>query len=231
MKLILTIQKNRLFSTFAFALVLQMCFTATVTAADSFNNTETNMTVQSITGKVMDADGEALIGVNVLVKGTDRGTITDIDGSYTIDANPGDVLVFSYVGFRDQEVVVGSEGSYNVTLDADGKLLEEVVVIGYGTQKKSHLTGAISKVSADDLEALPLARVDDALVGRVSGVNIAATEGEAGSAPTIRIRGTGSMVASSDPLIVVVGKSQLLKDHVPCTFLDDSLTQCFTMSM
>jgi TonB-linked SusC/RagA family outer membrane protein len=90
-------------------------------------------------------------------------------------------------------------------MQIDGLVMDEIVVIGYGTQKKSHLTGAISRVSADDLAQLPVSRVDDALVGRVSGVNIASTEGEAGSAPTIRIRGTGSMVASSDPLIVVDG--------------------------
>jgi TonB-linked SusC/RagA family outer membrane protein len=174
-------------------------------ATESLNSIESEKIIKAITGKVVDADGLALIGVNILVKGTSNGTISDIDGSFTLDANPGDILVFSYVGYSDQEVTVGDGNDYSVTMQVDGLVMDEIVVIGYGTQKKSHLTGAISRVSADDLEQLPVSRVDDALVGRVSGVNIAATEGEAGSAPTIRIRGTGSMVASSDPLIVVDG--------------------------
>jgi len=187
------------------AVVLQMSFSTNTLATEAFANVESTIAVKSITGKVMDSDGTPLIGVNILVQGTTNGTISDLDGSFTLDANDGDVLVFSYVGYEEQSITVGADNSYNITLLTDGKVLDEVVVIGYGTQKKSHLTGAISRVGADDLEALPVARVDDALVGRVSGVNIAATEGEAGSAPTIRIRGTGSMVASSDPLIVVDG--------------------------
>jgi len=205
MKLISNIQKNRLQYILAMAVVLQMSFSTNTLATEAFANVESTIAVKSITGKVMDSDGTPLIGVNILVQGTTNGTISDLDGSFTLDANDGDVLVFSYVGYEEQSITVGADNSYNITLLTDGKVLDEVVVIGYGTQKKSHLTGAISRVGADDLEALPVARVDDALVGRVSGVNIAATEGEAGSAPTIRIRGTGSMVASSDPLIVVDG--------------------------
>ena len=205
MKIILNNQKNHLRYFLMLGIVFQMCFSTTAFATENLNSTKSEKTVQAITGTVVDADGLALIGVNIMIQGTSTGTISDIDGSFTIDANPGDILVFSYVGFAEQTVTVGADTSYNIVLAADGKLLDEIVVIGYGTQKKSHLTGAISRVSADDLEQLPVARVDEALVGRVSGVNVSSTEGEAGSAPTIRIRGTGSMVASSDPLIVVDG--------------------------
>lgn len=170
-----------------------------------FLSSTSSLNAQTVSGVITGDDGDALIGVNVLVKGTDVGTITDIDGSYVVRANPGDVLVFSYVGFKETEMVVGDDGNMSFELAADSETLDEIVVIGYGTSKKSHLTGAISKVDNKDLDRLPVARVDEALVGQVSGVNIAATEGEAGSAPTIRIRGTGSMTAGASPLIVVDG--------------------------
>jgi TonB-linked SusC/RagA family outer membrane protein len=163
------------------------------------------LNAQNISGMVTDDKGEALIGVNVLKTGTLIGSTTDLEGRYEIEAGPGDVLQFSYVGYVSQEIAIIDQTALNVVLISDAQQLDEVVVIGYGSQKRSHLTGAISKVESKDLNQIASARVDDALVGRVSGVNIQATEGEAGSAPTIRIRGTGSMVASSDPLIVVDG--------------------------
>jgi len=159
----------------------------------------------TIQGHIDDETGQPLIGANVFVKGSDVGTITDIDGNFEIQASPTDMLVVSYVGYADQEIAVGNQTQLTFAMSAAGQQLDEIVVIGYGTSKKSHLTGAISKVDNDDLDKIPVSRVDEALVGQVSGVNIAATEGEAGSAPTIRIRGTGSMTASANPLIVVDG--------------------------
>ncbi|MEM9918448.1 MAG: TonB-dependent receptor [Bacteroidota bacterium] len=162
--------------------------------------------VKQITGVVTSAeDGLPMIGVTIRVKGTSSGTITDTEGRFSLDVDEGTILVLSYTGFREQEFLVGASTTINIVMEPNVATLDEAVVIGYGTSKKSHLTGAISKVTNKDLDQIPIARVDDALVGRVSGVNIAATEGEAGSAPTIRIRGTGSMVASSSPLIVVDG--------------------------
>ena len=169
-------------------------------------------------------DGQPLPGVTILVKGTDRGTITDLDGKYNIDAEEGDVLVFSYISFKTQEVAVSGTSAMAIVMETDVAQLDQVVVIGYGSSKRSHLTGAISKVSSKDLNQLPTARVDDALVGTVSGVNIQATEGEAGSEPTIRIRGTGSMVASSAPLIVVDG---LVVDNDFLTALDMNDVESF----
>ena len=160
---------------------------------------------QNITGTVTDNQGEPLIGVNVLKTGTLTGTTTDLNGKYEIEAGSGDILQFSYVGFISQNIAIVDQVTLDVILVSDAQQLDEVVVIGYGSQKRSHLTGAISKLENKDLGQIAAARIDDALVGKVSGVNIQATEGEAGSAPTIRIRGTGSMVASSDPLVVVDG--------------------------
>ncbi|GAA5225169.1 SusC/RagA family TonB-linked outer membrane protein [Membranihabitans marinus] len=160
---------------------------------------------QTISGTVNDEAGLALIGVNVLVKGSGSGTVTDFDGNFSVQASPSDVLVFSYIGFLEQEIEVGNETNLSITLSENATAIEEVVVVGYGTQKKSHLTGAVSKVENKNLDQISVARVDDALVGQVSGVNIQATSAEAGAAPTITIRGFGSVNAESGPAVVIDG--------------------------
>ena len=163
---------------------------------------------ESITIKgtvVSGIDNIPIPGVNVVILGTTTGTSTDFDGNYQIQASAGDVLQFSYLGFKTKLVTVGSQTLVNVALEEDRSELDEVVVIGYGTQKKSHLTGAISKVTNENLDQIAVSRVDDALVGQVSGVNIQATNAEAGGAPTITIRGFGSITADSGPAVVVDG--------------------------
>ena len=165
-------------------------------------------TVLRVTGTVIGADdGLPLIGATVLVKGEsgDIGTTTDIDGKFELDVNPTDVLVISYTGMQTQEVPVDSRTSINVLMRTAASLIDEVVVIGYGTQKKSHLTGSISKVENKNLDQIAVARVDDALIGQVSGVNIQASSAEAGAAPTITIRGFGSVNAESGPAVVIDG--------------------------
>ena len=159
----------------------------------------------TVTGTVVDENGEGIPGVTVLIKGTTNGVITDIDGNYSVSAGADEILVFSYIGFETQEITVGGRSLIDVALSVDVEELEEVVVIGYGTQRKSHLTGSISKVVNDDLHQIPVSRVDDALIGQVSGINIQATDGEAGAAPTITIRGVGSLAGDATPLIVVDG--------------------------
>lgn len=162
--------------------------------------------VISVTGKVTSAeDGEALIGVAVSIKEKNTGVTTDIDGNYSIKAEENDILVFSYIGMKMQEVPVNGRTSIDVVLNPDAEILEEVVVVGYGVQKKSHLTGSVSKVTNEKLDQVPLARVDDALAGQVAGVNIQMTNPAAGEAPTIRVRGPGSITFGSSPLIVVDG--------------------------
>ena len=144
-------------------------------------------------------------GVSVFVPGTSNGTSTDFDGNYEITVKEGDVVQFSSVGFIKKLIPITNQTNLKVALEEDTNALDEVVIVGYGTQRKSHLTGAISKVTNETLDQIAVPRVDEALVGQVSGVTVAATEGEAGSAPTIRIRGTGSISGSSDPAIVVDG--------------------------
>lgn len=150
-------------------------------------------------------DNQVLPGVSIAIQGGAKGTETDIDGNYTITVKSGDILLFSYLGFVTQKIPVVKQRTVNVILSENANQLDEVIVVGYGTQKKSHLTGAISKVTSEGLEQVAVSRIDDALVGQVSGVNIQNTDGQAGAAPTITIRGVGSMAGDSAPLIVVDG--------------------------
>ncbi|MEL7118064.1 MAG: TonB-dependent receptor [Bacteroidota bacterium] len=161
----------------------------------------------TITGTLTSADdGLPLIGASVYVKSNPSiGTTTDVDGKFSLDVEENSTLVFSYAGYLDQEVIVNSNTNLNIVMAVNVEQLEEVVVIGYGTQKKSHLTGSISKVENVKLDQIAVARVDDALIGQVSGVNIQATSAEAGAAPTITVRGFGSINASTGPAVVVDG--------------------------
>ncbi len=160
---------------------------------------------QNVTGNVSDADGIPLIGASVVVKGTTTGTTTDIDGNYSIDAPEGSTLVISYVGYADQEVVVGAGRTVNLTL-AEGIDLDQVVVVGYGSRKKSDITGAVSSVKSEELTAFPVLDAAQALQGRAAGVVVQSNNGgEPGAPINIKIRGNTSINASSSPLIVVDG--------------------------
>jgi TonB-linked SusC/RagA family outer membrane protein len=158
-----------------------------------------------IKGTVSDASGTPLPGVSIVVKNTARGASTDFDGKFAMsNVQKGEVLVFSYIGFSTQEVVVNNSNSLSVILAENAESLEEVVVIGYGTQKKSVVTGAISSVKAEDIEGLPVERVEQALQGRVSGVVIAADAGQPGSSSTVRVRGITTF-GNNNPLWVIDG--------------------------
>ena len=170
-----------------------------------------------VSGTVVGEDGQPIPGAAIVVQGTNNGTTSDFDGNFSISVSSDQSLEISYLGFTTQVVQYTGQDSVNVTLAQDLNELDEIVVTGYGTQRKSNLTGAISKVTNEKLDQIAVSRVDDALVGQVSGVNIAATEGEAGSAPTIRIRGTGSITGVSDPAVVVDG---LLVDNDYLSNLD-----------
>ena len=161
-----------------------------------------------IKGTVSDASGSPLPGVSIVVKNTTKGASTDFEGNFSIsNIQKGEILVFSFVGFTTKEVPVSNANFLKVTLNEDLQSLEEVVVIGYGTQKKSVVTGAISSVKAEELENLPVERVEQALQGRVSGVVIAANSGQPGSASTVRVRGitTFDTYGGNNPLWVIDG--------------------------
>ena len=154
---------------------------------------------------ISQTDDSPIPGVNILIKGSSKGTTTDFDGNFTLNVKQGDILEISFLGFKTKIIPIVNQKVLNVVLEEDTSALDEVVVIGYGTQKKSHLTGAISKVVNEDLDQIAVSRVDDALIGQVSGVNIQASSAEAGAAPTITVRGFGSITADSGPAVVVDG--------------------------
>ncbi len=159
-----------------------------------------------VSGRVLDEKGDPLPGVNILIKGSSRGVTTDIRGAFDLVVpSESSVLIFSFVGYLSQEVTAGNRTNLEITLQPDQKTLEELVVVGYGTQKKTSLTSAISKVENRKLDQMPTGRPESALVGRMAGVNISQTRSRPGSAPTITVRGPGSISASNDPLIVIDG--------------------------
>ncbi len=158
-----------------------------------------------LSGTVTDANNVPIPGANIVVANTTRGTQSDFDGNFTIQVTSGDILRFSYIGYTTETVAIVAQKTVSVTLKEDASQLDEVVVVGYGTQKKSTVTGSISKVTNETLDQIAVSRVDDALIGQVSGVNIQATNAEAGGAPTITIRGIGSVTADSGPALVIDG--------------------------
>ncbi|WP_025762965.1 SusC/RagA family TonB-linked outer membrane protein [Dyadobacter tibetensis] len=160
-----------------------------------------------ITGKVTDSStGDALPGVNVVVKGTSQGTTTGVDGTYRLDvADNSTTLVFSFVGFLSKEVTIGSRSVINLALDSDTKALSEVVVIGYGTAKKSDLTGSVGTVKEDQLKERPAPSLNQALQGKISGVQVNVNSGRPGGRGNVRIRGFSSINSSNNPLYVVDG--------------------------
>ena len=158
-----------------------------------------------VTGKVVDAMGE-LPGVSVVVKGTVNGTTTDLDGQFTLqNVKPADVLQFSFIGYKTQEVKVGSQKNFNITLAEDAQALDEVVVVGYQEVRKKDLTGSVSKVNMDDLLKTPSASFDQTLGGRIAGVNVSSGEGMPGSTMTITIRGNNSLTQDNTPLYIIDG--------------------------
>ncbi|WP_174238662.1 TonB-dependent receptor [Pedobacter sp. L105] len=192
--------KNQLLPSFCgkrFSLLLVMClFSFSAVFAQE------NVTV---TGKVTDEKGLAIPAVSVTVKGTTKGAATDANGIFNIKTSIGATLVFQYMSYTSQEVVVSKAGLLNIKLSETKNDLEEVVVVGYGTQKKSDVTGSLATFKADKLEERSIARVDQALVGQMAGVTVKQTTGVPGKAFSIQVRGSGSISAGNEPLYVLDG--------------------------
>jgi len=161
---------------------------------------------QTITGKVTDEKGEALVGVNIILKETNRGTTTNVDGKYTISvAGAKSQLAFSSVGYDGKTITVGNQTMINVVLTGNAQNLSEVVVIGYGTQRKSDLTGSVSSIKTDQLLERPASSLNQALAGRMAGVQVNNNSGRPGGRTTVRVRGFSSINSSNNPLYVVDG--------------------------
>ncbi len=195
----------KLFFLLLFACSLQL------KAADSYAKEElkaTQQTLKTVTGKVTDSAGEPIIGASVVVKGTSTGTITDLDGNYTLGVAGSDaVLIFSYIGYNKQEIKVGNQSTVNIVMAEDSQALDEVVVVAYGVQKKVNLTGSVASINSDKLESRPVANLTTALTGLAAGVSITQASGNPGSEDaSIRVRGAGTF--SSDyrgPMVIIDG--------------------------
>ena len=158
-----------------------------------------------INGRVTDESGEPVIGAGIMVKGTSQGTITDVDGYYNISAKQGQVLVVSSIGYVEQEITVGVSNVINVVLKTDNELLDEVVVVGYGVQKKVNLTGSVSVVESEDLVGRTSSNTSNLLVGVVPNMNVTNDNGRPGDGSSINIRGVNSISSSAGPYVLVDG--------------------------
>ena len=192
---------------------------ANVYAASTFNNLlPESITLQkdngykNISGTILDSKGDAIIGANVIIKGTSIGTISDLNGNFSLSVPKQGVLQINYIGYASQEINLGDKNVFNIVLHEDTELLDEVVVVGYGQQKKVNLTGAVSSVKMDDVIAnRPVANISNALMGTVPGLILSGKSGEPGSSYDIKVRGTSS-INGGDPLILV--------DNVPMDISD-----------
>jgi TonB-dependent starch-binding outer membrane protein SusC len=193
----------------ALMLILSMCLVipsfATDRASDEMNS-NSSMQSKTITGKVLDADGLSLPGVSVVVKGSTIGTITDIDGKFSLNVPAtAKTLLFTFIGMKTEEVAIGSQTQINVTLTPDVVSLDEVVAIGYGSMERNNVTGAISSIKAEELIKAPVPNVVEALRGQVSGARISRGSGQPGSGVDFLIRGKNSLTSKNEPLIVIDG--------------------------
>ena len=159
-----------------------------------------------ISGTVSDKNNEPLIGVNIKVKGAPSGTISDFNGKFSLQVpNNNSVLTFSYIGYKTVDQNVDGKSVINIVMEDDSKAIDEVVVVAYGTQRKSHLTGSVASLKNDKLDEIPVSQLDQALQGKMAGVQIMNVDPEAGESPVIRVRGMGSISANASPLIVIDG--------------------------
>ena len=170
----------------------------------------------SVKGHITDGNGEPLIGVSILVKNTNNGTVSDLDGNFTLSVNPGDILRVTYVGYASQEIPAVSGKIMRIVLKEDTELLDEVVVVGYGTQKKVNLTGAVSAVTSEDLMNKPVMSTAQAIAGLAPGLSVVQNSGRPGTGANVKIRGTGTFSsAGTDPLVLIDGLSGNLDDVDP----------------
>jgi len=167
----------------------------------------TNAQTKSISGAVTSKeDGTSIPGVSVMVKGTTLGTVTNLDGKFELSIpNDSKTLVFSFIGMKNLEVEIGTQSTFNISMETDVFSVDEVVVVGYGVQQKRDVTGSISSVKGEDIKLMPVQSFDQALQGKAAGVMITMPNGVLNNPPVIRVRGFNSITSSSYPLIVVDG--------------------------
>lgn len=180
-------------------------FVSSQMQTETQQNKGRSVSSKPVSGRVTDETGEPLVGATVKVKGTSEGTVTDLDGRYTLDAADGSLLEVSYIGFTPQSLRVGQRKRYDVRLSEDHKTLEELVVVGYGTMKKKDLTGGVSQVSSSDLERVASYNLMDKVAGQIAGLNVTTSNAAPGQEQSILVRGINSLSADNSPLVVLDG--------------------------
>ena len=179
---------------------------ATPETTESMRTEMVQQQTVTVSGVVKDRKGEPIIGANIMEKGTTNGTITDFDGKYTLKVKSAQsVLTISYIGYKTQEIPVGNGGKKDITLQDDSELMDEVVVIGYGTQRKGDVTSAVASVKAEDFTAGKIGDAAELIKGKVAGLTIAKGSGDPNAESTIRLRGVISLQGGSTPLVLVDG--------------------------
>ena len=163
------------------------------------------MSAQNITGNVTDSSGEPIIGATILETGTSNGTITDLDGNFTLSNVKGNEITVSYIGMKTQNVNIAGKSTVNIVLEDESTTLNDVVVIGYGTVRKKDLTGSVASISSDKIANIPVSNVGEAMTGKLAGVSITTTEGSPDADIKIRVRGGGSLSQDNSPLYIVDG--------------------------
>lgn len=184
--------------------ILAILLSPIAVSAVGITNTSSQQELKTITGSVLDSKNLPLIGVNIVIKGTSTGTVTDFDGNFSLEVPQGSTLQFSFIGYLNQEFLVGSESNFNITLMEDVQGLDEVVVVGYGVQKKSDLTGAVSSVKGDEISKVAATNPAEALQGKIAGVSITKIGGTPGAGMDVKIRGIGT-VGNNQPLYIIDG--------------------------
>ena len=159
---------------------------------------------KTITGTIVDINGEAIIGANIVEAGTTNGTVTDVDGKFSLNVENDAVINISYIGYLEQKISTVGKTSFNIVLREDTQTLDEVVVVGYGTMRRSSVTGSSSSVKTEQIEAFPSTNVVDALQGQAAGIFVTPSR-QPGESPSIRIRGSRSLSAGNDPLLIIDG--------------------------
>ena len=191
---------------FAAGMCLSMMWLNTPQALATPAGLYASQQAKTVSGVIIDATGLPIIGANVLEKGTTNGVITDLDGKFTLSVKPGSTLVISYIGYVSQEIEVGNQTTFNITLKEDSEMLDEVVVVGYGTMKKSDLSGASVSMGEDDIKGSVITNLDQSLQGRAAGVAAVSTSGAPGSSSSsIRVRGQATINSNAEPLYVIDG--------------------------
>lgn len=196
-------RKAALKTIYALRFCLCLLIASTISA---FGTTQAySQQAKSISGVVRNTQGESIIGANIIEKGTKNGTITDLDGTFKLNVSPKAVVSVSYIGYVEQEISIGNKNRLEITLVEDTKLIEEVVVIGYGSVKKRDLTGAVTSIKSADVLAAPTNNVMEALQGKIPGMDITKTSGQVGGDVSILLRGSRSIYGSNEPLFIIDG--------------------------